>query len=131
MFSLADINNKSIVEQERFYDEFINSLGFTLVHKKECDNKVLKYFCTVDLGIVFQQFLVFVFINKDIIDLNDILLVRSEINKFIDKGLIITTSKISRSAKNESRKKNNIPIDFIDKSGIENRLNRTLTNYLK
>lgn len=122
MFSLADINNKSIVEQETFYEEFINSLGFTTIIKKESSNDILKFFCTVELGIIFQQFLVFVFINKDIIDLNDILLVRSEMNKFIDKGLVVTVSKISRIAKNESRKKNNIPIDFINRTEIEKKL---------
>ncbi len=121
-FRLNQIDDNKFSKQERFYDEFINSLGFTLVRKKECDNKILKYFCTVDLGIVFQQFLVLVFINKKSIELDDILFMRSHINKFIDKGLIITTSKISRSAKNESRKKNNIPIDFIKKGEIQRRL---------
>lgn len=122
-FSLTEINHNSATEQEKFYDEFIQTLGFTTILKNEDTENVLKYNCTIELGIAFQRFLVFVFMNKNEIELNDISFIRNQMDDFTNKGLIITTAKISRSAKKDSHKKNKIPIDFITKDEIIKRIN--------
>ena len=44
-------------------------------------------------------------------------------SKNIDKGLIIANAIITREAKKNSRKKNEVPIDFIDYNELKKRTN--------
>lgn len=122
-FIYIEDEKSTLAEQEKFYSDFIKSLGFSSVIKTGNCNNVLKFFCTIELGIIFQKFLVFVYINNNEIKLEDICFMRSEMDRFTDKGIIITKAKISRSAKKDSRKKNKIPIDFITKDEIIKRVN--------
>ena len=91
---------------ERFFEKFIPHLGFSYISKQQSNNSnVLKFVGGLDLGVLYQQFYIVVFLNQEKITLEEMLFVRNEMSKNIDKGLIIANAIITREAKKNSRKK--------------------------
>lgn len=109
---------------ERFFEKFIPHLGCSYISKQQSNNSnVLKFVGGLDLGVLYQQFYIVVFLNQEKITLEEMLFVRNEMSKNIDKGLIIANAIITREAKKNSRKKNEVPIDFIDYNELKKRTN--------
>jgi len=109
---------------ERFFEKFIPHLGFSYISKQQSNNSnVLKFVGGLDLGVLYQQFYIVVFLNQEKITLEEMLFVRNEMSKNIDKGLIIANAIITREAKKNSRKKNEVPIYFIDYNELKKRTN--------
>lgn len=113
---------------ESFFEEFIKLLGFTHIQKQNSvDADILKFIGRIDLGVISQQFFIVIFLNKEKITVEDIQFVRKEMGKYVDKGLIISNSKITREAKRNAHKKNEVPIDIIDENGLKKRINEYKT----
>ncbi len=115
--------NIPLKEKETVYHTLLQKLGFQTVSKINSDNKdVIKYIGIIELGIISYQFLIHVIQGKEEITEIDLENLRSEKNPHTNKGLIITTSKVSKDAKKAKFQKDDISIDIIDKTELIKRI---------
>ncbi len=115
--------NIPLKEKETVYHTLLQKLGFQTVSKINSDNKdVIKYIGIIELGIISYQFLIHVIQGKEEITKIDLENLRSEKNPHTNKGLIITTSKVSKDAKKAKFQKDDISIDIIDKTELIKRI---------
>lgn len=108
--------------KELFYDKLLQNFGFQTISKLSVNNSVIKYIGIIELGIISYQFLIHVIFDKEEITQSDLENLRAEKNPHTNKGLIITTAKISKNAKKAKFKKDDISIDIIDKIELKKRL---------
>lgn len=124
MNNVLNIVNLSIEDKETFYQGLLQKIGFQTVLKINSEAKdVIKYIGIIELGIISYQFLIHVIQSKEEITKIDLENLRSEKNLHTNKGLIITTSKVSKDAKKARFKKEDISIDIIDKTELIKRIN--------
>ncbi len=124
MVDLSVFENIPLKEKETVYHTLLEKLGFQTVSKINRDSKnIIKYIGVIELGIISYQFLIHVIQGKEEITKIDLENLRSEKNPHTNKGLIITTSKVSKDAKKAKFKKDDISIDIIDKTELIKRIN--------
>lgn len=117
------LEKRSLSDKETFYHNLLQKIGFQTVLKINRDNKdVIKYIGVIELGIISYQFLIHVIQGKEEITKIDLENLRSEKNPHTNKGLIITTSKVSKDAKKAKFQKDDISIDIIDKTELIKRI---------
>lgn len=122
MFPFNSFEKLSLIEKESFYYKLFQKFGFQTISKYNSDDIVIKYIGVIELGIISYQFLIHVIHNKEEITNIDLENLRSEKNPYTNKGLIVTTAKVSKSAKKAKVKKNDLSIDIIDKNELYKRI---------
>ena len=114
MVDLSVLDNLSIKDKEIFYQKLLQEFGFQTVSTINSNYNIIKYIGIIELGIISYQFLIHVIYRKEEITKIDLENLRSEKKPHTNKGLIITTSKVSKDAKKARFKKDDISIDIID-----------------
>lgn len=122
MVDLSVLDNLSIKDKEIFYQKLLQEFGFQTVSTINSNYNIIKYIGIIELGIISYQFLIHVIYRKEEITKIDLENLRSEKKPHTNKGLIITTSKVSKDAKKARFKKDDISIDIIDKTELIKRI---------
>lgn len=124
MIDFCLLNNLPLADKESFYFKLMQNFGFQTIAKLASNNNsIIKFIGNIELGITSYQFLIHIIHSKEEITKIDLENLRSEKNPHTNKGLIITTSKVSKDAKKARFKKDDISIDIIDKTEFIKRIN--------
>lgn len=124
MENFCVLENLSQNDKESVYSRLVQNLGFqTIVKLASNNNSTIKFIGNIELGITSYQFLIHIIHSKEEVTKIDLENLRSEKNPHTNKGLIITTSKVSKDAKKARFKKDDISIDIIDKTELIKRIN--------
>lgn len=123
MIDICLLNNLPLADKESFYYKLMQNFGFQTIAKLASNNNsIIKFIGNIELGITSYQFLIHIIHSKEEVTKIDLENLRLEKNPHTNKGLIITTAKISKDAKKAKFKKDDITIDIIDKKELYKRL---------
>ncbi|MCB0463694.1 MAG: restriction endonuclease [Flavobacteriaceae bacterium] len=103
--------------QEHFLnltEKLLQSMHLKFLHTEIQDSNIINVKGSIELGVISYKYAIYMIRNTSEVNDSIVTRFREGMDPHTDKGLIITTGKFTRKAKQLAKQKGKIPIDLVD-----------------